>query len=126
MKILLIEDDAAIREVLIDLLESSEYEVATANNGAEAIVMLKVQDQILPDLILLDMHMPVMNGDELLRVIKSGEESLAKIPVVIMSATANLEKGLASAILKKPMSMNAVLETVANFHPQSLRDLAII
>lgn len=66
IKLLLVEDDSAIRETLSDILEFSGYEVTTAENGKEGL------DKILdfkPDMVICDVNMPVLNGYELLGAI---------------------------------------------------------
>lgn len=59
-QILVVEDDTSIRELLVELLESEGYVVSSAVNGLEGIKYL--QSQQTPDLILIDLMMPVMDG----------------------------------------------------------------
>jgi CheY-like chemotaxis protein len=63
-KILIVEDDPDLAEVYTTLLRQDDYSVALARNGEEA---LKQSDMLSPDLILLDLRMPVMNGVEFLK-----------------------------------------------------------
>jgi CheY-like chemotaxis protein len=82
-KILIVEDDEDIREVLRDFFESEGCLVATALNGREALTRLEVGPR--PDLIFLDLMMPVMNGEEFVIEMKKTSD-WAKIPIVILSA----------------------------------------
>lgn len=66
--ILLIEDDGLIIRMYSKKLEMDGYEVITANNGEEGLKLIK---EVSPDLVLCDVMMPVMNGFELLEVVKS-------------------------------------------------------
>jgi CheY-like chemotaxis protein len=80
-RVLIVEDDEAIRETLRELLEFEGFEVATAANGREAVSQLQRTER--PCLILLDLMMPVMNGWEFLR--KRREDlTIATIPVVVV------------------------------------------
>src|SRR5947208_5356923 len=81
-RILLVEDCFRARELISLILGESGYMVSTAANGAEAIERLRTSDQ--PDLILLDLRMPVMDGWTLRAELKRDPE-LSSIPVVILS-----------------------------------------
>jgi CheY-like chemotaxis protein len=80
--ILVIDDDEAIRSSLEEVLTSDDYQVLTAKNGEEGLSLALTR---LPDLILLDLMMPVMNGYEFLER-KQRDPMISKIPVVILSA----------------------------------------
>jgi two-component system, sensor histidine kinase and response regulator len=79
--ILVVDDLPANRHILKVLLTHASYRVVTASNGREALDLIE-QDR--PDLILLDVVMPVMSGREVLRQLKSREETRA-IPVIVLS-----------------------------------------
>jgi Signal transduction histidine kinase len=81
-RVLVVEDDPASREMLTRLLEKDGLSVATAENGSDALGQIAVRK---PDLILLDLMMPVMDGFEFLRILRSQTE-LAGIPVIIVTA----------------------------------------
>ena len=81
-KILLVEDNFPARELMSTILGGVGYMVCTAANGAEALEKLRSPER--PDLILLDLLMPVMDGWKLLAEIKRDPE-LASIPVLILS-----------------------------------------
>jgi CheY-like chemotaxis protein len=114
-KILIIEDDRALRRVLEFRLGQENYEILTANDGEEGLASVKVN---LPDLVLLDLIMPKMNGFEALRRIKE-DEAIKHIPVIILSnlnqdsdlAMAQ-ELGAAEFFLKIDFSIDKVVEGV--------------
>lgn len=108
---MIVDDDRDIREALADVLQDEGFDVATAANGAEALKVLASGP--LPNVILLDMMMPVMDGFEF-RLAQKMAEELAPIPVVIITAGADersrdLE---AAAVLRKPLNMSRLLETI--------------
>ena len=108
--ILVVEDDADALEALGDLLESHGYGVASARNGAEALEVLGRSP--LPNLIVLDLLMPTMDGWEFRRRQKN-DPRIAKIPVVVVSASSAAKPIDADSILRKPVDIDRLLETVA-------------
>lgn len=87
-KVLLVEDDADLREALTETLRDEGYDVAAASHGLEALERLR--EGLLPDVILLDLMMPVMNGWEF-RARQREDAGLAAIPVILLSAAHDLE-----------------------------------
>ena len=87
-RLLIIEDERDIRDTLKDFLESEGYDVDSADNGSTALVHL--QTHPLPNLILLDMKMPVMNGWEFAAAFL--EKYDHDCPIVVMTAAADAEK----------------------------------
>jgi len=109
-KLLIVDDEVAILEALTDILSVEGYEVDTAANGAEA---LEHVGKARPDLILLDLMMPVMDGQEMLRRLKE-DPNLRAIPVVVMSAGRVSKSELhGSRFLAKPFELDDLLDTVA-------------
>jgi CheY-like chemotaxis protein len=109
-KLLIVDDEVAILEALTDILSVEGYEVATAANGAEG---LKNVHEDRPDLILLDLMMPVMDGQEMLRRLKD-DPALRAIPVVVMSAGRVSKADLqGSRFLAKPFELDDLLDTVS-------------
>jgi CheY-like chemotaxis protein len=110
--VLIVEDDADIRETLAELLAGAGYAVETAGNGAEAIAQLR---RVAPQLILLDLSMPVMSGQQF-RSQQLADPAIAGIPTVVMSATARLEDKLVgfqiSERLAKPLKLRQLLDVV--------------
>jgi two-component system chemotaxis response regulator CheY len=80
--ILVVDDDPDLRVALVDVLEESGYRVLTAEHGLAALEVLKTET---PNLILLDVMMPVMNGLDFAAELKKNPEK-AEIPIVIFSA----------------------------------------
>lgn len=112
-EILVAEDEANIREALADLLESEGYAVRTAADGA---VALAAYAQKRPDLLLLDVNMPKMNGFDVCREIRRTD---ARLPIVMLTARVEeidkvrgLERG-ATDYVTKPYGMNELLARVA-------------
>ena len=95
LKILLIEDDAIeimkLNRAVSSLL--SEPEIIEANNGEDALNVLKERN-IIPNIILLDLNMPKINGIEFLRILKNDEE-LKHIPTIILTTSDNKKDLLA-------------------------------
>ncbi|MFH1394636.1 MAG: response regulator [Candidatus Omnitrophota bacterium] len=82
-KILVIDDELDILEVLSFRLEKAGYEIISAVNGKEALDILK---KMIPDLILLDLRLPVIDGYEVCQRIKT-DSKLKKIPVILLTAS---------------------------------------
>lgn len=84
-KILIVDDEPILRQLFQKVIEHDGHTVVTAANGREALQVMREQ---VPDLIMLDMQMPAMDGTTFLRLIRRHQD-WANIPVVIMSAMAN-------------------------------------
>lgn len=108
--VLVVDDNPDIRETLRFVLEDAGYPVYSAENGKEALAILASGKQ-LPGLILLDLMMPVMSGDEMLKALKA-VHALAQIPVTIVTASGAPKPPLASALLKKPVDLDVLLRIV--------------
>ena len=102
IRLLLVEDDASIRLALSDMLEDEGFAVTTAINGREALDTLRVSTA--PDIILLDLMMPVMDGWEF-RVEQRSDPMLAGIPLLAMSAdlSAKARAIAADGYIRKPI-----------------------
>jgi CheY-like chemotaxis protein len=108
--ILVVEDDPDALEAIADLLESHGYAVTTARHGAEALERLGSSQ--LPGLIVLDLLMPTMDGWEFRRRQKE-DPRIAKIPVVVVSASDAAKPIDADGVLRKPVDIDRLLQTVA-------------
>ena len=108
--IMVIEDDASIRESLNELLESENYKVMLAEHGQKAFELLNGAAQ--PDLILLDLSMPIMDGKTFLKEISRLLPAFSGLPIIIMTAArtrdipADHDKDL---VLRKPLDVNHLL-----------------
>ena len=108
--ILVVDDDADIRESFQELLEDSGYVVRTAVDGEDAISMLVAQRDH-PALILLDLMMPRKNGFQVLEMLR-GSVLLVDVPVVVVSANMSATPAGAVAWLRKPLSADLLLAAV--------------
>ncbi len=108
--VMVVEDDALIREMLIQVLGAEGFTPVGARNGEEALRRLR-QDQELPGLILLDLMMPVMNGWQF-RAQQLADPALAEIPVVVMSASA-ADDIRAHGHIEKPFDIDVLLDAVS-------------
>jgi len=118
-RVLVVDDDDDIRLVLSAILADEGFGVEEAVNGQDALDRLATEP--LPDVVLLDLMMPVMDGWEVLRR-RRADARLSQIPVVLLSANPNVElvDGAANACecLLKPVDLNALLHAVGKTSPE--------
>jgi len=109
--ILVVDDDANIREFLTQHLDLEGYEVRQAANGQEAIAQIK---QEKPDLVVLDVLMPKLNGFDVAAILKNDPETM-QIPILMISADDRSERGYRIGVdqyLTKPISSEQFLQRV--------------
>jgi len=113
--VMVVEDDASIRDLVIEVLGSEGLTAVGVENGAEALHRLR-RDPVRPALILLDLMMPVMDGWQF-RAEQLRDPALARIPVVLMSALQNEECARVAAEdqVTKPFDLDVLVDTVARF-----------
>lgn len=111
-KILLAEDDRPISNTLANKLKRHDFEVLQAPNGKEALKMIKTDK---PDLVLLDLIMPIMDGFTVLENLKK-ENLIKKTPIIVFSnlgQKSDIEKvealGVKNYLVKSDMSLNDVI-----------------
>ena len=118
-RILTVEDNESIRKALKKGLELEGFEVCAVDDGLKALTSLKQPP--LPDVILLDLLLPVMTGFEFLKEIKKDPtKPVAKIPILVVSAVANksLEiKSQVQGIFEKPFDFDELVEAIRRFCP---------
>lgn len=118
--ILIVDDDDDIRELLRFALESDGYRVEDARGGAEALELLRTVET--PDLAIVDLMMPVMNGQELATALRSSPAT-SRLPLLVMSGDPRAcDRALqmqALACLVKPVELEDLLATVARALPSS-------
>ncbi len=114
-RILVVEDNDDIRATLIMSLELEGYECLEAVDGIDALAVLERLP--VPDLIMLDMLMPRMNGWEFVETIhKDPRAHLAKIPIVAVTATSEkVQKapGEIQAVIRKPVDLDELYRTLS-------------
>ena len=116
-RILVVEDQEDLRGILRDLLTGSGYEVAEAADGSDGVAKAK---SVRPDLILMDIQLPVIDGYEATRLIKA-DPNLAATPVIAVSSFAmkgDEEKARASgcdSYVTKPYSPLQLLRLIQGF-----------
>lgn len=114
-KIAIIEDDAAISQMYRFKFESEGYEVETAENGELGLALI---ESLKPDIILLDLMMPVMRGDEMLEKLRASDWGKTIKVVVLTNAGEQeiparvRELGVTAVILKASMTPRQVAELV--------------
>jgi len=123
--VLVLEDDAAIRATLVDILELNGYTVTPAANGADGVALAR-RDR--PDLILTDIAMPGLNGFEVIRALRANGRTRS-IPVIIVSASLEPNKMRqamdlgADDFIVKPFNEDQILRSIrARLEKKSLLD----
>lgn len=116
-RILAVDDDPTIQQLLVVNLELEGYDVIVASDGEEALARIRLDR---PDAVLLDVMMPVMDGLQVCKAAKADPETAA-IPIVMLSAKAQETDLLAGndvgadAYLTKPFDPLELIETVQRF-----------
>lgn len=115
MKILTIDDQLLVTFSVHRILSNRGYRVKCASDGLEGV---KIFEQFQPDLVIVDYHMPRMNGVEVIEYIRIKKKS--KIPILIMSGSSDItikEKGFELGIadyLEKPVDLNRLVSCVTS------------
>ncbi len=120
--ILIVDDDVDLTDAVGDLLAiGGRYEVQTAHNGLEAFARI---EQRLPDAILLDMRMPVMNGWEFARLFR--DRYGHAVPLIVFTAAESAEQRAreigAEGCLAKPFDVDELLRVLAAHTPAAPND----
>lgn len=113
-KILLVDDIRSFLDLEISFLKRAECKIFTALDGAEAV---KVAKKEKPDIILLDLVMPRMDGIQATRILKADPET-KDIPIVIVTSTEKKEEALkagANYFLRKPVNERMILDVIKKF-----------
>jgi DNA-binding response OmpR family regulator len=117
MKVLIVEDEEALRKVLQEKMQSSGFETFAAKDGAEGWDMAKSKN---PDIILLDLVLPKRSGFDVLTMLKQ-DPSLKDIPVLVLSNLAEdeslkkaLQMGAEDYFVKAQHPINEIVEKVKN------------
>jgi two-component system cell cycle response regulator DivK len=119
-RILVVEDQEDNRQILRDLLKHAGYEVIEVDNGAEA---LPAAAEHRPDVILMDIQLPILDGYEATRRIKA-DPMLKHIPIIVVTSyalsgdEAKARTAGCDAYVAKPFSPRALLEKIRQFSSQ--------
>jgi CheY-like chemotaxis protein len=110
---LIVEDDADARELYALSMRAAGWQVATATNGIDAVLLA---ERLVPDVIVMDMNLPLVDGIEATRRLRRGEET-ATIPIIACTAfgepwRAELDGAGFDAVVRKPCSAEDLLCTV--------------
>ena len=110
----IIEDDKEFRDMLRELLEEEQYRVVALSNGAEALEALR--GDTLPNVILLDVSMPVMDGFDFLRY-RNDDPQLAAIPVVLVTNAKPHERPTIGVndVVRKPIDIDEILFAIKRY-----------
>lgn len=114
-KILIVDDDPSIREILATQLTRLEYETIVATDGEEAVSLFKSEK---PDLVLMDVMMPLMDGLTACQKIRAGEKKGRRVPVLFLTARDTRHDQLSSALsggddfISKPISLQELRQHV--------------
>jgi len=113
--ILVVDDDVYLCDLIVDVLEAEGHVARKAANGAEALQEIRKRK---PELLLLDLMMPVMNGWEVAAALKANPE-WSDIPVVLITADYNAERKKneigARAVITKPFDIDYLAQVVMNY-----------
>ena len=120
-RILVVDDNAVNRSILVENMIAWKFESAAASSGAEALAAIRAMKEqgIEPDCVILDYHMPKMDGGELARAIRS-EEAIADIPIIMLTSVDQMEDGQnfsslgIQGHLVKPARSSLLLETIVS------------
>ena len=118
-RVLVVEDQEDNRQILRDLLANVGYEMIEAQNGEEALIAARTQS---PDLILMDIQLPILDGYEATRRIKA-QADLRHIPIIVVTSYAlsgDEEKARAAGCdhyVTKPYSPMQLLKVIKGFVP---------
>jgi two-component system, sensor histidine kinase and response regulator len=111
MKVLIVDDEPDIRDSLKDFFKDEGWSVDAAANGAEALDILQAEEP--PDVVILDLLMPVLGGNDLYAKMQA-DPRLAKVPVIISTSDpSRAPSGV--LIMKKPVNLDRLLETVERY-----------
>jgi len=119
--VLIVEDDPDIRKMLATILNSAGFHAVPAEDGLEALHLLRAVRHRAPEtpcLILLDLKMPRLSGNEFRRA-QLGDPAVASVPVAVMSGASDLHKRAealgAVATLPKPIDLEMLLDVVRRY-----------
>lgn len=110
----IVEDDSEFRNMLREMLEEEQYRVVAVANGAEALE--KLRGETMPNVILLDVSMPVMDGFDFLRF-RNDDPELAAVPVVLVTNAKPHERPTIGVndVVRKPIDIDEILFAIRRY-----------
>jgi CheY-like chemotaxis protein len=119
--VLIVEDDPDVREMLTSLLTRAGFHAVSAEDGLEALHLLRTVRHRAPEapcLVLLDLKMPRLGGSEFRRA-QLGDPTVANVPIAVMSGASDLEQRAAAmgavASLTKPLDVDELIQVVMRY-----------
>jgi DNA-binding response OmpR family regulator len=109
--VLVVDDDDALREAIVDAISDAGYVVEQAENGRIALDKMRASS---PCLVLLDLMMPVKDGWEVVAEME-GDSTLAAVPVCVVTAQDRIAPPRNTRLLRKPLSLASLLDTVGQY-----------
>ncbi len=122
---LVIDDDPVVRDIIVRFMTREGFNVVAADNGGDGVALAR---EIQPDIITLDVLMPVVDGWSVLNELRQYEET-ASVPIIIMSMADNRNMGFAlgaDAFLEKPLSRGKLLQLVQSYHQAPNTSLTVL
>ena len=118
LKILIVDDNPAVNDVLCQLCSFLGHEVVTAQNGAEGLALVQRDGAIA--LVFTDFRMPVMNGAEMLRQIKGLRPTVPVVLITgsIMEEDRGAERTGFDAVVSKPFELKTIAACIQQFFPE--------
>ncbi len=112
--VLVVEDDLDVRDLLQDYLEAKGFDVVPAGTGKQALDFLLAKGAAPPDIVILDLMMPLVNGWQVLEQMRN-HPVLAEIPVVVLTAATSDKPTGANVIVRKPFHPDFLVETMRGY-----------
>ena len=114
-KVLVVDDDPIIRDMMIDILDFEGYPISVARNGQEALDVLQGDENYL---VFLDLMMPVMGGKEVCQALEAQPQLRNRHIIILMSAAHYLAEAASlnvNSTMPKPFSVDDVMDVIASF-----------
>ena len=111
-KVLVVDDDPVIRDMMVDMLDFEGYPARVARNGREALQIMRDGDSYL---VFLDLMMPVMSGEQVCQVLEAEPHLRNRHIIVLMSAMDKLEEATAlnpDSVIQKPFVVDDVMRVI--------------
>ncbi len=126
IRVLIVDDELFVGELLKEYLSIQGYQAAAVSNGEDA---LSVTQQFQPHIVILDIRMPGMSGMEVLKNIKAKNKATGVIMLSAYGDTETVDEALrlgADQYLQKPMNLKHLVETLTLLHPRQDESIACI